>query len=314
MVSVSAGSIAIYNLPESKKRTEIQRMNEINLAENDHKGKVSAKAKRRISKAIDWMLYLAKDKELYPHKPSNKMTFRLNMVTLTLCSKQIHSDNEIKSKLLNQFLVEMRSVWKCEHYLWRAEAQGNGNIHFHIITDKFIPWNELRNRWNRIQNKLGYVDKFEAKHRKRTPNSTDIHSIWKVKNLSAYLAKYCTKEDKNRKIEGKQWGLSNSLSKMKGVSTERWSKLEDDLHKVFKTFKKKVRTYDYATVIYVKIEEWKKIGCSYLANLIDEQLGKAVVVAPPPVTRAAATPILARPAARLARQMMFDFPPLRSGY
>lgn len=274
MVSVSPGSIAIYNTGSNKKYSEGRRLNEVNLRSNNTRGEISKKARRRISKTIDWMLYMAKDKELYPHKKHNALTFKLNMVTLTLCSQQIHSDNEIKSKLLNQFLVELRSVYKSKLYLWRAESQGNGNIHFHIITDKYIPWSEIRNRWNRIQNKLGYVDRFREKYKGKTPNSTDVHSIWKVKNLSAYLAKYCTKENKNRKIIGKQWGLSTALSQMKNAVCERWSKLEDDIHKVFVGFKEKVKSYEYATVIYVKIEEWKKIGCSYLACLIDEEIHK----------------------------------------
>lgn len=277
MVSVSAGSIAIYSTGSNKRYSEARRMNEVNLRSNSNKGLISDKARRMLSKKIDWMLYLAKEKKVYPDKQHNALTFRLNMVTLTLCSKQIHSDGEIKSKLLNHFLVWLRSVHKCELYLWRAESQGNGNIHFHIITDKFIPWNEIRNRWNRIQNTLGYHDRFNEKHKGKTANSTDIHSIWKVKNLSAYLAKYCTKQAKGRKIEGKQWGLSQALSKLKNATSERWSKLDDDVHKVFIQFKEKVKSYEYATVIYVRIEEWKKIGCSYLASLIDENHSKAVL-------------------------------------
>ena len=91
------------------------------------------------------------------------------------------------------------------------------------------------------------------------------------------MAKYCTKQAQGRKIEGKQWGLSQALSKVKNATSERWSKLDDDVHKVFTEFKEKVQSYEYATVIYVKIEEWKKIGCSYLASLIDENHSKAVL-------------------------------------
>ncbi len=66
---------------------------------------------------------------------------------------------------------------------------------------------------------------------------------------------------------------------MKNAVCERWSKLDDDVHKVFMAFKEKVKSYEYATVIYVKIEEWKKIGCSYLASLIDETTKES----PPPI-------------------------------
>ncbi|GAH86291.1 unnamed protein product, partial [marine sediment metagenome] len=50
-------------------------------------------------------------------------------------------------------------------YVWRAEKQENGNIHFHFIVDNFIPWNELRNTWNRIQQNLGYISRFSEAQR-----------------------------------------------------------------------------------------------------------------------------------------------------
>jgi hypothetical protein len=84
-------------------------------------------------------------------------TFEVNFVTLSLASKQIHSDQVIKSKLLDSLLKESKRRWNVDHYIWKAEKQKNGSIHFHILTDVFIPYNELRNVWNRIQGKLGYI-------------------------------------------------------------------------------------------------------------------------------------------------------------
>jgi hypothetical protein len=37
------------------------------------------------------------------------------------------------------------------------------------------------------------VTAFAAKHGHRNPNSTDVHSIYNIKNLAGYLAKYCSK-------------------------------------------------------------------------------------------------------------------------
>ena len=271
-ISISAGKIALYSVSMNRKRSRLQRMNEVNLKTNDHGGKISSKARLRVSNAIDWMLYMAVDKQLYPHSKSKKRLFKLNFVTLTLASKQVHDDREIKSKLLNQFLIEMSTKYGVNRYLWRAEAQRNGNIHFHVVTDKFIPWNELRNMWNRIQNKLGYHDRFQEKYAGKVANSTDIHSIWKIKNLGAYLAKYCTKESKSRKIEGKQWGLSNELSKLKQVSEHRYYEIEDEVRKLFHKFRDRVKEYDYATVIYVGLEEWMKEECKEMRRIVNDYL------------------------------------------
>lgn len=161
-----------------------------------HHGLMSNKANGRVRLAIDWMLYLAKDKELPQNKSTSNFRFKVNFITLTLASRQRHSDNTIKSELLNQFLTELRTKYKCKHYLWRAEAQSNGNIHFHIVTDVFVPWRTLRTDWNRIQNKLGYVDAFTERTGKFDPNGTDVHSVVRINDLAAYLSKYCSKNSK----------------------------------------------------------------------------------------------------------------------
>lgn len=229
---------------------------------NDHRGIISNSAAAKIKKAINWLLILAKDKEVSSSRHGKTFKFKLSFITLTLSSKQIHSDHEIKSTCLNQFLIEARKKWNVQHYLWRAEPQSNGNIHFHVLCDKFIPWSELRDTWNRIQNKLGYVDRYReemlafhqggfnvrqdllktwsyknqvrayrtgSKNDWNSPNSTDVHSIVRISNLPAYLSKYCTKNDDRRKIEGRLWSLSESLSKVHGCIEVMDNELEAEV-------------------------------------------------------------------------------------
>jgi len=284
-ISINPSRLCYYTRAEgyTGERSKRQIDSYGNLSNNEHYGIISSKAKNRIKTAIDWMVYLSKDKKHFSEKSKKHFTFKLTFVTLTLASKQIHDDNTIKKELLNHFLIEAKRKWKINRYLWRAEAQKNGNIHFHILTDKFIPWQELRETWNRIQNKLGYIDRYAVKQREihkggfmyrpelarkwnyikqkkayktginegwQNPNSSDIHSINKIRNLSAYLSKYCAKNDvdqvkaneakqmkldldpgasssmtaheeskylKGRVIEGKLWRLSQSLSKLKSA-------------------------------------------------------------------------------------------------
>lgn len=270
-VSVRPGSVSIFSLPESGgRRSSAQVEAQKHLEENDHNGSISRKAKRRITQGIDWLLYLANEKTFTHFKAQKQYKFRVNFVTLTLSSRQVHSDVEIKEKLLNQFLIECRSNWGIVNYLWRAEPQKNGNIHFHILIDKFIPWNELRNRWNRIQSKLGYVQR--SKHYKEgwTPNSTDIHSVRKVRKLGAYLAKYCTKESDIRAIDGKQWGLSQSLSRMRSAVDFRCSEVIDDLAKLWADSRKRMKEYDYCTVYWVGTDLLEKLGCWKLLEMLEE--------------------------------------------
>ena len=105
----------------------------------------------------------------------------------------------------------LKNKFGIEKYFWRAEAQKNGNIHFHLIVDKYVKYEDLRIIWNRVQNKLNYIDKFEEKNHYRNPNSVDVRSAAQVKNFINYVLKYCLKEEKSRKIEGRIYGMSDEL-------------------------------------------------------------------------------------------------------
>ncbi len=156
-------------------------------------GLISYKAQRRLSQAVDWFIYMAKPKKLYPNRPECDLQFRLNFITLTLCMPQVHDDNTIKKKMLQPFLDTLRKTWNCNRYMWRAESQKNGNIHFHLITDVYIPYWEIAKRWDAIQKSLGYLDRYHEKHPGKQPPGTEIRSVKKIRKLGAYLSKYCSK-------------------------------------------------------------------------------------------------------------------------
>jgi len=268
-ISIKPDRISLYSRSEfTSTRTPFQVYNEKNLINNSTNGKISKKAGQRIKLAIDWLLILADNKSFGRPKNGKFYNFKVNFVTLTLSSKQIHSDNEIKSKLLNHFLVVAKQKWGVRNYVWRAEPQKRGAIHFHILTDKFIPWSELRSTWNKIQEKLGYVSRFHMKHLHKNPNSTDVHSIKKVKNLASYLSKYCAKENTGREIEGNQWGLSQGLSKLKSIIEIVDSKIQANVDKIKKEIQNKWVEFEYCSVMYVNISNWWAGNTQVLDNIL----------------------------------------------
>ncbi len=197
-----------------------------------HRGVLSEKGRRNLNRSINNFLLSVDSDILINGKGKDNIAF----VTLTLPSSQIksysmhyikhyHSDKEIKSKCFNQFLTEIKENKGVKDFVWVAEKQINGNIHFHLLIDKNIDKNYIRTLWNRIINKLGYVDRYAEKMRKLTfedykklrskekksdeqllksfqygidtnwldPNSTDIARLKKVQNIGAYISKYMTK-------------------------------------------------------------------------------------------------------------------------
>jgi len=218
----------------------------IQFKDNFHHGRMSGIAKRKMSKSLDYLIYLAGSKSTAKPLHGKNNTFKVNFITLTLSSPQIHSDQEIKKVMLNQFLIEMTKRWNVTKYVWKAEKQDNGNIHFHIVTGNFIPWNELRNVWNRIQQKLGYVTRYREnredwhKHgfkydEKRgskwpyskqlkaykvglqtgwdNPNSIDVHSLRNIGNIKSYMIKYMSKNKEYSEKEIKEFNELPELEK-----------------------------------------------------------------------------------------------------
>lgn len=243
---------------------------------------ISKKAKVNINTAIDWLLHIAQPKKIVRTFDNSTFVFKVNFVTLTLPASQFrddgsprHTDQTIKAKVLDPFLQELRTTRGLKNYLWKAEAQKTtGNIHFHLLTDIFIHYEALRNLWNKHLNSLGYVDRFEAVHSHRNPNSTDIHSIRNVKKLGAYLSAYLTKKKDARAIQGRKWFLSQTLQKLKSCKVEI---LQDDqkaqFEKMFsaipETLKKK---FDYCTVLKVGVWNFFKNGFEIFKNAIEDFL------------------------------------------
>lgn len=282
-------------------------------------GYISRHSAKKISSKINWLLFLSAPKKNWSTSAKRWVKFRVCFVTLTLPSAQVHSDEVIKSKCLNQLLVELRKYHSVKLYLWRAEKQANGNIHFHIVTDHFIEADVLRARWNRIINKLGYVDHYCKSMRESVkcfadyynkflnqgsyktlmrrynkgvsdgwtnPNTTDIHSVSKIKNLSAYLCKYMSKNIENIDelseqqktkllVSGMLWGLSESLSKIKNIQIPVDSKVFNDINKIFDTIKSYVYKDDFFTYKAIGIVQFYRNCSTFIRQKIHDVIRDA---------------------------------------
>lgn len=186
----------------------------VNLKEKPtYSGTVTKHAKKRIARAVSLLLAISPWQTVVKPSTGEKFKMKINFLTLTLPAAQgLITDQEIKKQCLEPFLLAMRRKWGVKSYIWRAERQKNGNLHFHITTNVFIPYDELRDIWNEKLNKLGFIDRYEQKHGNRHPNSTDIHSVRNISNIEAYLVKYMCKEaDQKDIVTGKIWDCSRNL-------------------------------------------------------------------------------------------------------
>lgn len=200
-----------------------------NLNKKRSKLSMSKSSKRNIINSANSLFYHSKKRNIQLSSGKWIYNYKASFITLTLPSKQMHTDVVIKERL-NVFLQQLRQGYDVKNYLWKAELQANENIHFHLIVDKYINYNAIKYYWNKAIKPLGYIDEYAKKFDKmsfsdyltlrsagvnenkrkyfesykkayvegkrtnwRSPNSVDIKSVNSTKSLSHYLAKYLTK-------------------------------------------------------------------------------------------------------------------------
>jgi hypothetical protein len=172
-----------------------------------YSGKMTAGSMKRIRVAVDVLLQRSPEQVVYNPIIQKMQKFRLTFVTITISCRQI-VDYVVASVEWAKLLRWFRSIGVVD-YVWKAELQARGQVHWHLTLNKFVRYDEIKNRWNRIQRAAGWLDDFHAEFGHWSPNSTDIHSVYKVKRIDLYLAKYLAKD--GGILTGKVWGCSDSI-------------------------------------------------------------------------------------------------------
>lgn len=186
-----------------------------NLKVKRTKNKLSKKSDRKLRSAINWLAHSARDKKVFSKKHGYTFNVRLTFITLNvpLCHSQ-KDVRTVKEEVLQPWLSYMRKYHAFNNYIWRSERGKKGHIHFHFTCDTVVAHYAIRQAWNRQMQRGGYLKEFFEKHRHNDPNSIDVHSVRKINNLAAELAKYMSKSDmQGQMIEGRLWGCSFDLSK-----------------------------------------------------------------------------------------------------
>jgi hypothetical protein len=183
----------------------------IQVKEKAYSGDVTQGARKRMSKAITLMSQIVKPK-LITNPISNRTYYhRFSFVTLTVSSNKILTARQGYDLLLQHFIQWLRRTKNIELYVWKAEAQLRGQIHWHFVWPDFIHYREIRNKWNALQKAAGLLDDFAMEHGHFDPNSTDIHETRDVTNMRAYIMKEMGKSMNARKNRAED--ITDSLIK-----------------------------------------------------------------------------------------------------
>lgn len=212
-------------------------------------------------------------------------------ITLTLPSTQHHTDQEITKKVLGAFFEKCRKIGVLANYVWRAEKQKNGNIHYHVITDTYIYFAQVRRLWLLSLERLGYVSAYRRKfgrmslqeYAKQSFNqgkewnsicatyAKNVREKWSsppcvhtsplqaVGEVAKYISKYISKtdEDNDNFVKGRCWAASDNVRKVaKALSKdEEFSKIWYHVSK--EVLRKEVFVSDFYSVCLCTFQSFK---------------------------------------------------------
>lgn len=211
--------VATYRLHEvdekQKQHLETARSKNTYKRNNDISDKTKSKIRRMCA---TWFELLT----LHNFNKKKREQLLPTFITLTY---PILQENDLKARAteLNKFTIYLQRKGFMKRYLWRAETQANGSLHYHIISDQFIAKDIIRDTWNTC------IQEHVAKYGKE-PFGTRIEQIRDYNKAVGYVLKYFTKQsDERRIVQGNKWGSSDNLKQIEYYVEEMQATIEENL-------------------------------------------------------------------------------------
>lgn len=148
-----------------------------NLTRGVFNGYISPATRRQIKRtASTWLrsIFIYREHLKPRHRSGDPYPVFL---TLTLPVPQEHDDRVINRQIFTPFLQRLKREHGIQHYMWRAEAQQNGNLHYHVIIDRYVPAERLQDLWNLSIDALDYRWKYAVSTGSIIPPTTEVHAI-----------------------------------------------------------------------------------------------------------------------------------------
>jgi len=250
-----------------------------------YSGGMTTGARKRLAKAITIMTQAVKPKWVYNPINCKYQYHTFSFITLTIASPKNITARQAYDALLAPFLDWMRKTMQVKTYIWKAELQKRGQIHYHITTPAWIHQREIRNKWNALQRAAGLLDQYAADHGHFNPNSTDVHNTRNIRKMDQYLVKELSKsfaainveainevnnmvangelspalaEEKIKEIEeqkittiGKIWDCSNDLAGVGYYTIPLTSHHRQMIAQWVQDYKAREKIEDFYALIYV---------------------------------------------------------------
>jgi hypothetical protein len=220
--------LTIYRESVKDKRSgQLSITNASNLTRGSFNGYMSPATRRSVKRSVStWLRSIHMFRAHQGGRPGSGRAYPV-FLTLTLPGDQVHTDAEINRACLQPFLIRLRRDYAVDHYFWRAEAQENGKLHYHLIIDRYIPRRYLQLAWNLSIDALGYLGRYFAISGSLTPPSTEVHRItdkirdkktgaWKTVDPVDYLVDYALEIAEPEETEDPAPGEEPKIKRLRG--------------------------------------------------------------------------------------------------
>lgn len=211
----------------TKPRTAREAYRQQANAPKRNKRVISTTSRKRLKKVCELAGMSAEKQRIWREDRMRYEYFRLGFITLNLSHEEHNlTDVEYKKFLIDPFLDWLTKTVKVGMYIIRHELKKSGQIHSHLIIDKYIHYTDIRKKWNELQAKAGVIALYRGKFSKmryseyeryrmrqgskdkvkikkayargvatgwNDPNSTDVKQVSSITEISNYIAKYVGK-------------------------------------------------------------------------------------------------------------------------
>jgi len=244
-VKITRGAITIYEETDDHYTANGQHENSRkNLKRGNFNGYMSRGSAKKCKRMLEAWMQSINTAFASRNKTQVQGEIYSTFCTMTLPDHQRHSDQDIKRRVLDNFIRVLKDHYGVTHYFWKAEPQANGRIHFHMLIDRYIDKEEFSQRWDQCTEILGYVSSYQARTGRMFPPATKIEKLNTDGAAISYAIKYLSKAPlrlrsitpspegrkvtmhyytekkqkdgtvvmaESRPIEGRVWGCSDAL-------------------------------------------------------------------------------------------------------
>lgn len=179
---------------------------------------------------------------------------RLSFVTLTFLN-QVTDEQAIL--IFRKFLDNAKKRSKYFEYVWVVERQTKntefvGNVHFHMITNKFWKIEKWWNYWMDLQKKNGVIPRDKNFKPSSAFDVKQLNSA-NIRRIASYVTKYVTKN--NAKFKCQVWNCSRRVSELYTdfYTTTEFTDQFERLGAVLKTFEVKDQNRPFLNIKMINL-------------------------------------------------------------